>query len=175
MHSITRFVTTTISTIVLFAAISSAYADEVVDLTQIDQQQLNCLAENIYHEAGAEPYDGKVAVAQVTMNRANSGDFPDTICGVVQQKTKMSTGKTVCQFSWFCERKSPPKKLTLLWEQCYDIALAVFNGDTHNEKLGETAMYFHNTRVNPGWGLRRLTKIGGHIFYSNEKVRVAVR
>lgn len=170
MHSITRFVVMTLSTIVLFAAVTSAYADEVVDLTQSDQQQLDCLAANIYHEAGAESYDGKVAVAQVTMNRANSGDFPDTICGVVQQKTKMSTGKTVCQFSWFCMHKAPPKKLTLLWEQCYDIAVAVLNGDARNEKLGDTAMYFHNTQSHPGWGLRRLTKIGGHIFYSGEKV-----
>jgi len=33
-------------------------------------RQLTCLAKNIYHEAASEPFEGKVAVAQVTINRA---------------------------------------------------------------------------------------------------------
>ena len=36
------------------------------------ERQLDCLAKNIYHEAAGEPFEGKVAVAQVTMNRAES-------------------------------------------------------------------------------------------------------
>ena len=36
------------------------------------QRQLSCLARNIYFEAGSEPFEGKVAVAQVTLNRADS-------------------------------------------------------------------------------------------------------
>ena len=53
---------------------------------ELRQKQLNCLARNIYHEAGGEPFEGKVAVAQVTINRAESGDFPSDICQVVYQK-----------------------------------------------------------------------------------------
>ena len=50
---------------------------------QMRQTQLDCLARNIYHEAGSEPFEGKVAVAQVTINRAESGQFPSDICKVV--------------------------------------------------------------------------------------------
>ena len=53
---------------------------------QLRQAQLDCLARNIYHEAGYEPFEGKVAVAQVTINRAESGEFPSDICRVVYQK-----------------------------------------------------------------------------------------
>lgn len=179
MHTIERFVVMTISTIVLFATLSSPImaeetiseytGSEEVGYTEEDLQQLECLATNIYHEAGAESYEGKLAVAQVTMNRVNSGKFPDTICGVVKQKTKVETGKTVCQFSWVCERKAPPRKLTLMWEECYNIAKSVFFDDLRLDKLSDRVMYFHNNHASPGWGLRRIARIGGHIFYSDEK------
>jgi spore germination cell wall hydrolase CwlJ-like protein len=49
-------------------------------------KQLDCLTRNIYWEAGSEPFEGKVGVAQVTMNRLNDGRFADSVCGVVYQK-----------------------------------------------------------------------------------------
>ena len=51
--------------------------------------QLLCLAKNIYYEAGLETRDGMIAVAQVTINRAGTGNFPGTVCGVVNQKTQV--------------------------------------------------------------------------------------
>ena len=65
------------------------------------ERQLDCLARNIYHEAGHEPFEGKVAVAQVTMNRARDSKFPIDVCGVVFQKN-IFMEKVVCQFSWYC-------------------------------------------------------------------------
>lgn len=50
-------------------------------------KQIECLAKNIYYESAGESYEGKLAVAQVTMNRVNSGIFPRDICSVVYQKT----------------------------------------------------------------------------------------
>ena len=52
------------------------------------ERQLECLARNIYHEAGNEPFEGKVAVAQVTINRSESGMFPSDLCKVIYQKNK---------------------------------------------------------------------------------------
>ena len=49
-------------------------------------QELNCMAMNIYREAAGEPFEGKVAVAQVTMNRVNHTDFPKSVCAVVYEK-----------------------------------------------------------------------------------------
>ena len=59
------------------------------------ERQLDCLAKNIYHEAASEPFEGKVAVAQVTMNRAESGKFPRDVCGVVYQKNVIYE-KVIC-------------------------------------------------------------------------------
>ena len=50
------------------------------------ERQLDCLSKNIYYEAGSEPFEGKIAVAQVTLNRAESGKFPSDVCKVVYQK-----------------------------------------------------------------------------------------
>ena len=79
----------------------------------IDITEAICLATNIYHEARGESYAGKVAVANVTMNRVTSPKFPNTICDVVYQaQTKENwKGNTVpkrnkCQFSWYCDGKS---------------------------------------------------------------------
>jgi spore germination cell wall hydrolase CwlJ-like protein len=71
------------------------------------ERQLDCLAKNIYHEAAGESFEGKVAVAQVTMNRAESGKFPSDVCAVVYQKNVFYE-KVVCQFSWYCQNGGQP-------------------------------------------------------------------
>jgi spore germination cell wall hydrolase CwlJ-like protein len=68
-------------------------------------KQLDCLTRNIYWESATEPFEGKVAVAQVTINRVESGRFAPDICGVVYQKNVVYD-RVVCQFSWFCDGSS---------------------------------------------------------------------
>ena len=68
------------------------------DLNRTARQQVDCLAQNMYFESGWEPQAGQIAVAMVTINRQESGDFAPTICGVVKQKIA-----STCQFSWVCE------------------------------------------------------------------------
>ena len=46
---------------------------------------LMCMATNIYHEAKHEPLVGRIAVAQVVMNRVEDKRYPDTVCEVVKQ------------------------------------------------------------------------------------------
>ena len=74
-----------------------------------------CLAQNIYFEAGNQPFSGKLAVANVTLNRVSDTQFPDTVCDVVYQTKKYKpswrTGELIpergqCQFSWFCDGRS---------------------------------------------------------------------
>ena len=65
-------------------------------------RELECLTRNIYWEAASEPFEGKVAVAQVTMNRLESGRFGDSVCGVIYQKNVFYE-RVICQFSWVCE------------------------------------------------------------------------
>ena len=71
---------------------------------EMRERQLGCLAKNIYYEAGGEPFEGKIAVAQVTMNRVASSQFPSDVCKVIYQKN-IFYERVVCQFSWVCDRE----------------------------------------------------------------------
>lgn len=131
------------------------------------EQQIQCLAQNIYWEAASEPFEGKVAVAQVTMNRMNSGKFPVTVCGVVQQRN-IFYDKVVCQFSWFCESTYKTKPVhPRLWEESEAVAKKVLLEGFRLPSLTE-ALYYHADYVNPKWNKEKITKIGQHIFYKDK-------
>lgn len=126
----------------------------------ISQEDLTCLAKNIYYEAPAEPYLGKLAVATVTMNRVRHPDFPKTVCGVVYQRNNRG-----CQFSWTCGPKARFNQK--LYNQSLDVAREVLTNNTNVTSL-ENALYFHNTKIQPNWTFaRKIVQIGNHIFYSS--------
>jgi spore germination cell wall hydrolase CwlJ-like protein len=125
-------------------------------------RQLDCLAINIYREAGYEPFEGKVAVAQVTLNRVDSPDFPDDVCSVVYQKTTAT--KTVCQFSWYCDTVHKNRPLGPGYEESYEVAKKVLLEGFRLPSLHQ-ALFYHADYVNPNWRLDRITKVGTHIFY----------
>mgnify|MGYP003343214093 FL=1 len=75
-------------------------------------RQLACLTKNIYHEAGFEPFEGKVAVAQVTLNRVADGKFGRDVCDVVYSKNVIYQ-KVICQFSWTCDGKSAVRPIEI--------------------------------------------------------------
>ena len=131
---------------------------------EIRDRQLDCLAKNIYHEAKGEPFEGKVAVAQVTINRAASGQFPSDICKVVYQKN-MVYDKVLCQFSWYCEQAIFTKpKNTAAYKESQIVARQVLLEEFRLPSL-KHALYFHATDINPGWKKERVATIGGHVFY----------
>ena len=131
---------------------------------EMRDKQLDCLARNIYFEAGHEPFEGKVAVAQVTINRANSGQFPADICKVVYQKN-IVYDKVLCQFSWYCEQATAAKpKNTAAYKECQIVARQVLLEEFRLPSLKQ-ALYFHGTHINPGWKREKVATIGGHVFY----------
>ena len=133
--------------------------------TQMRQAQLDCLARNIYHEAGYEPFEGKVAVAQVTINRTESGQFPSDICKVVYQKNIMYE-KVFCQFSWFCEKPNALKPMNgPVYTESMEVAKKVLLEGFRLPDL-KNALYFHGDYINPGWNKKPVAKIGHHIFYN---------
>ncbi len=128
------------------------------------EKSLDCLAMNVYREAGHEPFEGKVAVAQVTLNRVNSNKFPRDVCSVVHQKSRF-TERVICQFSWYCDSKHRNRPVNEeAYEESYRVAKMVFLEDFKLESI-ENALYYHADYVNPNWKLKRITKIGTHIFY----------
>ena len=129
-------------------------------------EEVNCLAQNIYYEAAKEPYEGKLAVAQVTLNRVNSGKFANTVCGVVKQKDKIN-GVMICQFSWFCNQAYMHIiRNQYQWEESVIAAKkALTEPVAHDGIYRSGAMYYHANYINPGWKLTRVAQIGNHIFY----------
>ena len=132
---------------------------------QLRQAQLDCLARNIYHEAGYEPFEGKVAVAQVTINRAESGEFPSDICRVVYQKNVVYE-KVLCQFSWYCDSASAKKPMNgPVYTESMEVAKKVLLEGFRLPDL-KSALYFHGDYIQPGWNKKPVAKIGHHIFYN---------
>lgn len=129
------------------------------------ERQLECLAKNVYYEARGEPYEGRIAVAQVTVNRARSGKFPNDVCEVVYQKTRGPDDIVICQFSWWCmpHLKSQPISRHE-YRESYKIAKNVL---IHGEELPDLqhALFFHAQYVNPRWNREKVAHIGQHIFY----------
>ena len=127
-------------------------------------RQLDCLTRNIYWEAASEPFEGKVAVAQVTMNRLASGRFGDSVCGVIYQKNVFYE-RVICQFSWVCENTHRVKPVYQpLWQESELVAKKVLLENFRLPGLKE-ALYYHADYVSPGWKKPRIDKIGRHIFY----------
>ena len=127
-------------------------------------KQLDCLTRNIYWEAASEPFEGKVAVAQVTMNRLESGRFASSVCGVVYQKNVIYE-RVICQFSWACETTHKVRPVhPPLWKESEEVAKKVLLENFRLPGLKE-AIYYHADYVNPGWKKPKIDKIGRHIFY----------
>jgi len=128
------------------------------------ERQLKCMTENIYYEAGQEPVEGKIAVAQVVMNRTESNRFPSDPCRVIYQKNVFYE-KVVCQFSWYCDKSVKRRPVNQArWNESEEVAKSVLLEGMRLPSL-EKAMYYHATYVNPGWKNPRITKIGQHVFY----------
>lgn len=131
---------------------NATYSDEEVYLT----------AQLVHHEAHNQAYNGKVAVAEVVLNRVQSSLFPDKVNDVIFQNGQFSSLRRLKNIN--------PTELELR------IAYNVLNGSLRvlNDK---NVMYFRNPKITSGisastkkdWGnLEYATYIGEHAFYSQE-------
>ena len=127
---------------------------EKINYTTADR---DCLAKNIFYEAGVEPIEGKYAVAQVTVNRLKTQRWGKSICSVVHAKK---------QFSWTL-RKHHEKPRGAAWDDSRRVAADVLAGKRVRPLL--TAQYYHADYIKtPRWASRvaRIQRIGQHIFYA---------
>lgn len=136
------------------AATLAALVDAQVVPAELDEET-KCLASAVYFESKGESLAGQLAVARVVINRANSGRFADSICGVVHQPS---------QFSFLRGGRIPePKHGSRDWREAIAIAQIALANAWDSEAEG--ALYFHARRVSPGWNRTRLAAIDNHIFY----------
>ncbi len=124
--------------------------------------QWRCLTEALYFEARGESVKGQFAVAEVILNRVDRGEFPATVCGVVNQ----GTGKRwQCQFTYTCDGEKEIVSEPLSYERAGKIARLMLNG--LERPLTRGATNYHTVAVNPRWAkaFPRTTTIGVHHFY----------
>jgi hypothetical protein len=132
-------------------------AELVADYSGVDprDEQAECLASAVYWESNGEPLAGQLAVAEVIINRARSGRFASTLCGVITQRS---------QFSFVRGGRIPaPPRASAGWRNA--VAIAHIAMDDVADSPVSTALFFHARYVSPGWRLQRLAAVGNHIFY----------
>jgi spore germination cell wall hydrolase CwlJ-like protein len=115
-----------------------------------------CLANAVYFESKGEPLTGQLSVAEVVLNRAASGRFASSVCGVVKQPG---------QFSFVRGGRLPSvPRASAAWKKA--VAIARIAQDDLADSPASRALFFHATRVRPSWrGLKRVATVGNHIFY----------
>lgn len=138
------------------AEIAVAVAVPVVAAAAINHRELECLASAIWYEAGNQPNEGRVAVAEVVIARTRSGLYPKRACAVIAQRS---------QFSFVRNGVIPAVPVDKA-DEMKDIALDVIRGRRSSRAKG--ALWFHATYVDPGWDVPRIGRIGDHIFYGRK-------
>ncbi|MCP5073233.1 MAG: cell wall hydrolase [Rhodobacteraceae bacterium] len=121
-----------------------------------------CLTEALYFEARGESFKGISAVAEVIVNRRDSGKFPGTVCRVINQGVG---GKRGCQFSYKCDGHKEVFRERDAYDRVAKIASLTLNGALL--KVTDGALYYHTKAVRPSWSrkFRRTANVGAHYFY----------
>ena len=120
-------------------------------------EQANCIAVAVYHEARGETLEGQLAVARVIMNRAVSGRYPASWCGVVKQPW---------QFSFVRNGRMPSvDEGSTAWKNALGVTRLAINNAV--QSVPTDTLWYHANYVAPSWGRRltRVSQIGAHIFY----------
>lgn len=97
-------------------------------------------------ESDGEPYEGKLAVGSVVMNRVKSSYFPNTISGVIYQKG---------QFSPVASGRYAYRLEAGVNQTCLNAAQEVLNGN-----ITVNSLFFRTNN-----GIVQGTVIGNHVFY----------
>ena len=152
-------------------------SDLMVDLDSltVTKGEFLCLALNDYFEARGESLPGRLAVAQVVLNRVMDSRFPSRICDVVRQNKTRSLHR--CQFSWYCDGRSDKPYDRKAWRRSLKMAAAVLIKDSSIADPTGGALWYHAVFVHPKWADRLDVSgiVGGHIFYRDSESVRAVR
>jgi len=122
----------------------------------IDTAELECMAKVVLHEAGNQPHDGKVAVAQTLVNRREAGGrFGQSICQVANQPGQ-----------FFNTAAYNPDRDRDGWSQAVEVARSVLTGDA--DPVAPGAIFFRGSYAPTPAFFRtrqRVASIGAHVFY----------
>ncbi len=158
----------TVTTDLLVSYVAAGY-QPTAQRVQHATSERECLAQAIYHEARGETATGQLAVANVIVNRARSGKFPDSLCGVIYQNA--DKGRYKCQFTFACDGRDDAPGERRAWAKSQDLAKRVYAEFATGEEIGVlpgSALYYHTTAVRPSWAntFSRVAAVDSHIFYA---------
>lgn len=165
-----------VATVLSISPVSEANASDNVWL----DQQIECMAQNVYHEARSQGTAGRLAVMAVTSNRVQDHRYPNTVCEVVKQgphrPSWKGTGELIpvrhrCQFSWYCDGKPDKVHNLKTYNEIRDLSALVVRGDIKVIDITEGATHYHADYVSPAWAKTKTKtiEIEDHIFYRWEK------
>lgn len=136
-----------------------------------EENELECLAKNIYFESRDQTLRGQIAIALVTMNRVNSKYYPSSVCGVVKQAIHYPGTNTPkrykCQFSWYCDGKSDRPKDLKAYDQAIQVASSILDKDGGQiDDFTNGSLNYHANYVYPYWakGMKVVARVGDHVF-----------
>lgn len=116
----------------------------------LSTDEVDMLARLVEAEAGIEPYEGKVAVANVVLNRIKDSRYPDTLEGVIYQPYQFSG------VSMMYDGRP-------IGDDCYRAVEDALNGyNPVADCISFWADYLDQS--SPLWNLSIKYKIGGHVF-----------
>jgi len=135
----------------------ASLAEKVAALRGSDpgDREMECLAAGIYFESKSESLEGQLAVGHVIADRAASGRFASSYCGVLFQRGQFS----------FVRGHSYPSvpRAGRQWQNAVAIAKIV-DRDLQPSPVANS-LFFHAKRVSPGWRMKRVGSVGNHVFY----------
>lgn len=135
-----------------YSTLSAAVAAQA--MPEDADAELHCLAVGVYYESKGEPLAGQLAVAEVILNRASSGRFAKSVCGVLKQAG---------QFSFVRRGVLPTPPNNPQWRKAMAVA-QVARKDLWDSPV-ENALFFHARYVSPRWKRARVGTVGNHVFY----------
>lgn len=153
---------------ILAAYVESGYQPTPKRVQQANSER-ECLAQAIYHEARGESATGQQAVANVIVNRARSGKFPGSLCGVIYQNADQ--GRYRCQFTFACDGRDDTPGERRAWDRSKALAEEIYAEFATGKEIGVlpgSVLYYHTTAVRPSWSytFSRVAEVDSHIFYA---------
>ena len=135
------------------AEVTQVLANKEPDVleTKQDALELECIAKVVIHEAGNQSYRGKLAVAQVIINRVNDPRFPKAACAVVKQRGQ-----------FFNVDAYNPSRTNPAWSEAVAIAEKALSGQ--GDRVVPGALFFHSAGASMP-GRKLVSRIEDHTFY----------
>lgn len=122
----------------------------------VSDKDVYLMSQIVYAESRSEPYEGKVAVASVILNRVRNPKFPNTVEGVIKQKNAFSCVKN-------------GKINVVPDEESYRAVLDALKGVDPTDR----AVFFYNPKIATSSWMKNVEKqnvkpIGNHVFFIAE-------